>query len=121
MKTPEDILRGMEHCYVQHSCNGCPYIDDGCVPTLWDDGFARLRQLEKKVADAEAAIEERDTVINLMQIQMRGDCGCCAHGKDGKAEPCTSCLASKEYHPRWEYEGLPEIPKGYVLPKKGES
>lgn len=80
-----------------------------------------IEQLEKKVSDAEAAIDERDTVINLMKIQMRGDCGCCAHGKDGKAEPCASCLASKEYHPRWEYEGLPEIPKGYVLPKKGES
>jgi hypothetical protein len=68
-----------------------------------------IKRLEKKVKDADAAIDERDMVINLMKIQMRGDCGCCAHGKDGKAEPCASCLASKEYHPRWEYEGLPEV------------
>lgn len=71
-----------------------------------------IERLEKKVADAEAAIEERDTVISLMKIQMMGDCGVCKH----KNVPtvCKECM-SIAYHPDWEYEGLPEIPK------KGES
>lgn len=46
MKKPEDILKGMDHCYGIHSCNDCPYNEDGCVPALWEDGYARLRQLE---------------------------------------------------------------------------
>ena len=46
MKKPEDILNGMEHCYGMHSCNDCPYNEDGCVPALWEDAYARLRQLE---------------------------------------------------------------------------
>lgn len=112
MKTSEEILSGLEHCYDYHSCNSCPYNEDGCVPALWDDSFAHIRQLEKKVKDAEAAIEERDAVINLMQIQMEGDCGCCKH-KDDRG-PCAQCMGIA-YHPDWEYEGLPEIPK------KGES
>jgi hypothetical protein len=120
MMTPEDIKAGLAYCKDAELCDNCP-IHEKCEADIIGQAYALIIQLEKKVKDAEAAIEERDAVINLMQIQMRGDCGCCAHGKDGKAEPCTSCLASKEYHPRWEYEGLPEIPKGYVLPKKGES
>ena len=112
MKTPEEIIDGMEHCYGQHSCDGCPYEEDGCIPALWNDGFARLRQLEKMVADAEAAIEERDTIINLMKIQIAGDCGCCKH-KDVPSV-CADCM-KKTGRPCWEYEGLPE------LPKKGES
>lgn len=126
MRTPEEIEKAITCCFGMESCDGCPYIKNRCkdITTsqhLIDDMITLIEQLEKKVKDAEAAIDERDMVISLMQIQMRGDCGCCKHGKDGKAEPCTSCLASREYHPRWEYEGLPEIPKGYVLPKKGES
>lgn len=77
-----------------------------------------IEHLLKKVADAEAAIEEQDAVISLMQIQMEGDCGCCKHKND--RGPCAQCR-SIAYHPDWEYEGLPEIPGGYVLPKKGES
>lgn len=65
-----------------------------------------IEQLEKKVADAEAAIEERDTIINLMKIQIAGDCGCCKH-KDVPSV-CADCM-KKTGRPCWEYEGLPEV------------
>ena len=106
MMTPEDIKAGLAYCKDAELCDNCP-IHEKCEADIIGQAYALIIQLEE--------------TISLMKIQMRGDCGCCAHGKDGKAEPCASCLASKEYHPRWEYEGLPEIPKGYVLPKKGES
>lgn len=102
MKTPGEILSGMEHCYTQHSCNGCPYVEDGCVPALWNDGFARLRHLEEE---------------NMcMKIQMQGDCGVCKHRHYAQVRqdgphfygPCHSCI-QKETRPNWEYEGLPEV------------
>ncbi len=67
-----------------------------------------IEQLEKKVADAQARIEELETNINLMKIQMEGYCGACKNRE--KRELCKECM-SFTYHPYWEYEGLPELPK----------
>lgn len=58
-----------------------------------------------------AYIEQLEEQIDLMQIQMRGDCGCCKHGKDDDMTRCNQCLTRREYHPLWEYEGLPELRK----------
>ena len=67
-----------------------------------------IEQLEKKVADAQARIDELETNINLMKIQMEGYCGACKNRE--KRELCKECM-SFTYHPYWEYEGLPELPK----------
>lgn len=57
--------------------------------------------------DALAYIEQLEERIDLMMIQMRGDCGCCKH-RNAKEEPCRSCL-NEEDSPYWQYEGLPVI------------
>lgn len=60
-----------------------------------------------KKREALAYIEQLEETISLMKIQMRGDCGTCRN-KDALAT-CDRCLSRKEYHPLWEYEGLPEV------------
>lgn len=67
-----------------------------------------IEQLEKKVADAQARIDELETIIQLMKLQMEGDCGCCKHQHD--KGPCADCMGNPR-RPHWEYEGLPELPK----------
>jgi hypothetical protein len=99
MKTPEEIKVGLA-CEV--SCNNCPYFKG----TLPPDGEGCGSRAAK---DALAYIAQLEETIQLMMIQMRGDCGCCMHGKDGNMTLCSQCLASKKYHPLWEYEGLPEV------------
>lgn len=97
MRTPEEIKIGLA-CEV--SCNNCAYYKgtlDG------EDCSSRV------IRDTLAYIEQLEETISLMKIQMRGDCGCCKHGKDGDMRRCNECLASREYHPLWEYEGLPEV------------
>lgn len=67
-------------------------------------------------------IDQLEEQIQLMKIQMEGDCGVCKHRRhalvtqDGPQfdGPCAACIR-KESRPAWEYEGLPE------LPKKGET
>lgn len=46
MKTPDEIRAGLGCCYVLHSCKGCPYDDDGCIPALWEDSVSYIGQLE---------------------------------------------------------------------------
>lgn len=100
MKTPEEIKVGLA-CEV--SCNNCPYYKD--TKCIGDCG-GRVNK------DALAYIAQLEETISLMMIQMRGDCGCCLHGRDGSRERCGKCLTSqKVYHPLWEYEGLPEVQK----------
>ena len=109
MKTPEEIKQALKLCYVEtehvsdkpwpiRACVKCPYehLADDCNDTLAKDALATITQLEE--------------TISLMMIQMRGDCGCCKHGRD--MAWCNRCLTSREdYHPLWEYEGLPEVKK----------
>lgn len=101
MKTPEEIKKGLECCANGDRCAGhCPYDNKAtdiitCTGKLSREALALIAQLEE--------------TISLMKIQMRGDCGCCAHGKNGDTALCNKCLTEKEYHPLWEYEGLPEV------------
>lgn len=100
MKTPDEIkkalaVHGGEWC---DSCEGCPY-----------EHQLRMDCSELMCANALAYIEQLEETISLMKIQMRGDCGCCKHGRDGDMKRCNECLSSREYHPLWEYEGLPEV------------
>lgn len=96
MKTPEEIKEGLRICTQEDHCDGCPYLSvDFCETYLQKDSFAYINALEE--------------TISLMKIQMRGDCGCCKHGRDGDMKRCNECLLSREYHPLWEYEGLPEV------------
>lgn len=103
MKTPEEIKKGLEVCTRDGNeklteCEGCPYGVDGQF-------ICAITQMMK---DALAYISQLEETISLMKIQMRGDCGCCKHGKVNMKR-CNECLASREYHPLWEYEGLPEV------------
>lgn len=98
MKTPEEIKIGLA---CEETCFNCPYFKDSksiadCIERVQNDALAYINQLEE--------------TISLMMIQMRGDCGCCKHGKD--MAWCNRCLTSRgDYHPLWEYEGLPEVKK----------
>lgn len=96
MKTPEEIKVGLA-CEV--SCNNCPYHIKGSR-AIGDCG-------SRAAKDAIDYIEKLEETIQLMIIQMRGDCGCCKHRTD--MATCNKCLTGKGYHPLWEYEGLPEV------------
>lgn len=104
MKTPEEIKKALKLHKGGSSCTKCPYYggfgeDYACMPGLITDVLAHIDQLEE--------------TIDLMKIQMRGDCGTCKH-RDVRGEPCDTC-GPDHNRPAWEYEGLPE------LPKKGDS
>ena len=108
MKTPEEINRGLRQCISPglEGCNGCPYEDDECCKwRVKSDALARIEQLEKKVNDAEAAMNEKDTIIDFMKDQMRGYCEACKHQQEHETT-CKECRVFT-YHPNWEYEGLP--------------
>lgn len=100
MKTPDEIKSALKICMGDDwHCYQCPYneslINARCDIPMYTDVLAYIEQLEE--------------TISLMKIQMRGDCGCCKHGRDGNMKRCNECLLSREYHPLWEYEGLPEV------------
>ena len=109
MRTPEEIKKAAACCFGFESCNGCPYTQKRCKD---------ITTSPELIDDMIALIDRQEETIQLMQIQVMGDCGVCKHKKE--PEVCKECM-SIAYHPDWEYEGLPDIPKGYVLPKKGES
>ena len=122
MKTPEEIKKWLKCLAFDCGfdlCGKCEY-DELCIYPdaalrYAPNALAYIEQLEKKVEDAEAAIQEKDRIIYLMKEQMRGRCSFCKYrDKYTDAEPCASCMSRKS-HSLWEYVGLPE------LPKKGES
>lgn len=97
MKTPDEIKDTLKLCYTG-TCDTlkhrCPYSYEGnCTDIVMSDALDYIEQLEER--------------IDLMMIQMRGDCGCCKH-RNAKEEPCRSCL-NEEDSPYWQYEGLPVI------------
>lgn len=99
MKTPEEIKKALE-CRAREDmrtgCRVCPYYDGKvCEGMVARDALVYIEQLEE--------------AVSLMKIQMRGDCGTCKHDRGRDMTVCGKCLASKEYHPLWEYEGLPEV------------
>ena len=100
MKTPDEIKKikeGLKSCSSDecHGDNGdCPYKNNVfCMMTMAGEAMAYIEQLEER--------------IDLMMIQMHGDCGCCKY-RNAKEEPCRSCL-NEEDSPYWKYEGLPVI------------
>lgn len=101
MKSPEEIKQSIRICAIldeNHDCTTCPRFPDeytDCSNHLLLDALAYMEQLEER--------------IDLMILQMRGDCGTCKH-KDEYGETCQACMFSlKPNRPCWEYEGLPEL------------
>jgi len=102
MRTPEEIKRALEFCNMptnrKNICESCPYNGE-CTETGKPDqpGWDALLYIQK--------LEER---IDLMLIQMRGDCGTCRF-RFSTSDICTNCTNSWDgtYHPCWEYEGFP--------------
>lgn len=96
MKTPETIKLALAHCRLKTICDSrCPYHHEGCGDSLRTDALAYIETLED--------------MIQMMLLQMRGDCGVCKHRKHTASEVCTACLTSRHDKPNWEYEGLPEM------------
>ena len=109
MKTLEEVKNSLQRCVKQHCRSGvehCPYF----VECLICNGRKLM------ISDALAYIEQLEEQIDLMKLQMRGDCGVCKHrsgcqinGRDiNMSKTCYDCMM-KETRPNWEYEGLPEV------------
>lgn len=107
MKKPEEIKKALKLHKGGSSCTKCPYYggfgdDYACMPGLITDVMTYIEQLEEQV--------------QLMKIQMHGDCGVCKHRSNAQVTPagprfggpCYTCM-QKESRPNWEYEGLPEV------------
>lgn len=98
MMTADEINRlktGLE-CCASDECHGdrgeCPYqYTIICVSAMAGQARKYIEQLEER--------------IDLMLIQMAGDCGVCKH-RDEEIGPCDTCMHDAERH-GWEYEGLP--------------
>jgi len=112
MRTPEEIKKGLECCSQpcnSYPCKECPYNPCTCGP-------------EKNVqVDALTYIQQLEERIDLMLVQMQGDCGCCKHRPDERQIPdeqlkcklspaCYECLKAGG-RSQWEYEGLPGLPE----------
>ena len=92
MKTPEEIKKGLECCNMPSiGCRSCPYQGD-CDGQPGLDALAYIKQLEER--------------IDMLMLQLRGDCDTC---KNRKCEyTCRVCCDDEyAYHPLWEYEGFP--------------
>ena len=108
MRTPEEVKKALKAC--AFGCfHDCPYHDN---PSNYDCQ-------ELLVADALALVEQLEEKIQLMLIQMKGDCGTCKHRMDERkvadkqlgcrlSPACYECL-KKDGRSMWEYEGLPEL------------
>ncbi len=100
-KTPEEIKKGLERCK-----------DDRCICDECEFSDGNVKKWRSLMGDAMAYIEQLEERIDLMLIQMRGDCGCCVYrGRPSYKSPCTECLCGNG-RPMWEYEGLPEVKNG---------
>lgn len=105
MKTPDEIKNikeGLKSCSSDecHGDNGdCPYKNNVfCMMTMAGEAMAYIEQLEEH--------------IDLMLIQMRGDCGTCKH-KEERGQICYECLEKEQSNKtNWEYEGLPDVKNG---------
>lgn len=106
MKNPETIKKALSHCRLNRVCDSkCPYYREGCGDALRTDALTYIERLEEQ--------------IQLMKIQMQGDCGTCKHRHDRRefdddqmkckmSKACYECLSSSG-RSQWEYEGLPGV------------
>lgn len=99
MKTPEEIKKGLERCK-----------DDRCICDECEFSDGNVKKWRSLMGDALAYIEQLEKRIDLMLIQMAGDCGVCKH-RDEESGPCDTCMHDEDRH-GWEYEGLPEVKNG---------
>ena len=99
MKTPEEIKKALEcHVTYRKCADECPYENSGnlvthdCIQNMVKDAYAYIQKLEER--------------IDMMMLQIRGDCGVCKNRDlfDGTCEPCQN--HPFVYHPLWEYEGF---------------
>lgn len=100
VKMPCEIKKGLALCS-QDICvkdGECPYAKN-C------DECGEEFQLLK--AHALSYINELEERIDLMKIQMQGDCGVCKR-REARDEICAACLRN-DRRPAWQYEGLPEV------------
>ena len=101
MKTPDVIKKGLERCK-----------DDRCICDECEFSDGNVKKWRSLMGEALDYIEQLEERIDLMMIQMRGDCGCCVYrGRPSYKSPCTECLCGNG-RPMWEYEGLPEVKNG---------
>lgn len=117
MKTPDEILYGLEGCANQYCDKDCPYIEDCrredtlCCISLLQDAAERIRELEQQNAELATRLEqlkrERDAAVKDLQLKSFGCYGCkhfmTAHGKIcalpiEKRKPSFEC---------WEWRGVP--------------
>lgn len=111
MRTPEEIKKALKVCADNPGCarHKCPLYKKApsCFSTLKLEALAYIQQLEER--------------IDLMLVQMQGDCGCCKHKYDERQIPdeqlkcklspaCYECLKAGG-RSQWEYEGLPDLPE----------
>lgn len=102
-KTPEEIKKGLERCK-----------DDCCICDECEFSDGNVKKWRSLMGDALSYIDQLEERIDLMLIQMRGDCGVCKYRYNPAIkndDPCTSCLPFPD-KPKWEYEGLPEVKNG---------
>ena len=97
VKTPEGIKKEMDHSRIETSRAAAAFTN----------AIAYILELEEQ--------------IQLMKIQMHGDCGVCKHRSEQEAvfrkaakkgefaftQRCEDCI--KNGKSAWEYEGLPEV------------
>lgn len=108
MKKPEEIKKALAMCCEPNgTCagKGCPYEED-CIMHNW-------HHIDR---DALAYIEQLETKVTLMKIQMHGYCSACRNFPLARAEEktddikytqlCRQCWMLED-KPFWEYEGLP--------------
>lgn len=118
MKTPDEIKKGLECCYM-NNCDGCPYDTDGCADNEGKaDALAYINQLENavgfyqdtinmldaKVAKFEQRLAqaERERDAMLLDMQRYSMCGACKRFVDGKKCPMyEDCDYAKVGHFEW--------------------
>lgn len=100
MKTPEEIKMGLEchgfkEAHFHKHCSDCAYHGKKLTPcriAVHEDALKYIKLLEER--------------IDLIMIQLRGDCGTCKHRR--MEYTCRVCCDDEyAYHPLWEYEGFP--------------
>lgn len=120
MKTPEEIKKGLAHCYDNKikTCKGCVYyegMNTTCSTDMLSDALTYIQQLEishevdedtinvlaTKVQNLESKLaqaeRERDAAVADLD-KLGAGCEYCAHFK----EPCMSCCCGDN----WQWRGV---------------
>ena len=103
MKSPDEIKKGLECCFM-NNCDGCPYDTDGCADNEGKaDAIAYIDQLEQRLAQVEC---ERDAAV--YDLSTSSCCVDCKHYKlSNETEPCKTCLKNGKKE-LWQWRGVCE-------------